>query len=100
MALGAVADDMDFASVDLPGLQVVPMVPKQRPVPALLRRPLSAAHLSGPFGLEPLDPAVDGPGAPQLQSPDRRPGVTVVPEPEDGGAEADLGLGVRARAVE
>lgn len=38
-----------------------------------------------PLGLEPLDPAVDGPGATEQQRTDGRPGVAVIQEQEDVG---------------
>ena len=50
--------------------------------------------------MEPLDPAVDGAGATEQQGDDGRPGVAVVQEQEDVGAEADLGVGVLAISVE
>jgi hypothetical protein len=52
------------------------------------------------LGVEPLDPAVDGPAATEQHRGDDGPGVSVVQEQEDVGAEADLGVGVLAVAVE
>jgi hypothetical protein len=59
--------------------------------------PAQALH---PLGGEPLDPAVDRPGATEQQRGDGDPGVSVVQEQEDVGAEADLGLGGLAVACE
>jgi hypothetical protein len=54
----------------------------------------------GPLGVESLDPAVEGPGATQQQCTDSGPGVAIVDEQEDGGAEPDLGIGILAVSVE
>jgi hypothetical protein len=53
-----------------------------------------------PLVLEPLDPAVDGPGAAEQQGGDGGPGVAISQEQEDVGVEADLGVGVVAVSVE
>ncbi len=59
--------------------------------------PAQALHA---LGTEPLDPAVDRPGATEEERGDGGPGMAVVQEQEDMGTEADLGLGVPAVSAE
>jgi hypothetical protein len=61
---------------------------------------LVPGHPLDPFGLESLDPAVDGAAAAEQQGGDGDPGVAVVQEEEDMGVEADLGVMVLAIAVQ
>src|SRR5512142_2671801 len=53
-----------------------------------------------PLGLEPLDPAIDGPGATEQEHGDGGPGVALGQQQQDVGAEPDLGVGVLAVSVE
>lgn len=53
-----------------------------------------------PLGGEPLDPAVEGARAAEQERGDGDPGMAVVEQEEDVGAEADLGLGVFPISVE
>ena len=52
------------------------------------------------FGLEPLDPAVDGPRAAEQRRGHGLPGVAGGEEQEDMGAESDLRIGVLTIEVE
>src|SRR5579872_2193661 len=64
------------------------------------RNPWHWSDRTHPLRVEPLDPAVDGPGATEEQCGDGGPGVTVGQEQEDVGAESDLGVTVLTISVE
>ena len=74
--------------------------PTQSAVEAKGAAGLVPGHRLDALGVEPLDPAVDGAAAAEQQRGDGDPGLAVVQEQEDMGAEADLGVGVLAIAVE
>lgn len=61
---------------------------------------LVASHPLNSFGLEPLDPAVDGPGATEQDRADGGPRVPVIQEQEDVSAESDIGVAVSTVSVE
>jgi hypothetical protein len=49
--------------------------------------------------MEPLDPAVDGPGTAEQNCGDGRPRVAVSQEQQNVSAETDLGIGVLAVSI-
>lgn len=59
--------------------------------------PAQALHS---FGVQPLDPAVDGSRAAEQECNDGGPGVSIVQEQEDVGAESAVGVAVVAASVE